>query len=51
MLIFNIINAIIILAIIYAIPYLVVKLPKQIKERNKRIDRIEKSLDEIKLHL
>ena len=37
----------IIIGIVYAVYYLVVKLPRDLKEKDAKLDNIEKTLDEI----
>lgn len=44
---FQIMNTAIIGGIIFAIFYIVIKLPKRLKKNEERIERIEKALDEI----
>lgn len=46
-LIFQVINTLIIVGIIYAIVHLLVKIPKRMKEKQARLDRIEYALNDI----
>ena len=46
-LLFQIINMVIIIGIVGAIFFILIKLPKQLKKNGDRLKRIEESLDEI----
>lgn len=46
-LVFQILNTGIIIGVVFAVFYLLVKIPKRIKEKAQEIDRMEKTLDEI----
>ena len=45
--IFQLLNIVFIIGIVYAVYYLVVKLPRDLKEKDAKLDNIEKRLDEI----
>ena len=45
--IFQLLNIVFIIGIVYVVYYLVVKLPRDLKEKNAKLDNIEKTLDEI----
>lgn len=45
--IFQILNTVLIIGIIYLVFYLVFKLPKHMKAKEQKIDRIEKTMNEI----
>ncbi len=45
--IFQLLNIVFIICIVYVVYYLVVKLPRDLKEKNAKLDNIEKTLDEI----
>ena len=45
--IFQLLNIVFIIGIVYVVYYLVVKLPRDLKEKDAKLDNIEKTLDEI----
>lgn len=45
--IFQLLNIVFIICIVYVVYYLVVKLPRDLKEKDAKLDNIEKTLDEI----
>jgi len=45
--VFQLVNTILIIGIIYGIFYLVFRLPKRINERDRKIDRLEEKIDEL----
>ncbi|HZJ76408.1 MAG TPA: hypothetical protein VFC70_01750 [Oscillospiraceae bacterium] len=45
--IFQLLNIAVIIVVIYAIYYLVVKLPRNLREKNAKLSNIERTLDEI----
>ncbi|WP_192929747.1 hypothetical protein [Alkaliphilus serpentinus] len=44
---FQVINILLMIGLIYFVFYLVVKLPRRIKDNNERLEKIEKQLEEI----
>ncbi len=45
--IFQLLNIVFIIGVVYVVYYLVVKLPRDLKEKDAKLDNIEKTLDEI----
>lgn len=45
--IFQLLNIVFIICVVYVVYYLVVKLPRDLKEKDAKLDNIEKTLDEI----